>query len=232
MSSNPQIPTPENPGPRVDPGWLLVPGFFVLALVLWLTSSVPEVPTARTPAFDVALLDSGPRREMFTDPPTVRVAGYDQRCNSCHQLFQSNWDGSRELYQHQHITLSHGINDQCVNCHDSEDRDRLVLRDGSTIGFAQSNTLCSQCHGPVTNDWERGIHGKMLGSWDPTSPESRRLNCTECHDPHSPRYDSITPLPGPNTFRMGEPKDDSGHLEQQRDPLKRWAEPATDGGDH
>ena len=43
----------------------------------------------------------------------------------------------------------------------------------------------------------------------------------DCHDPHSPRFGKIEPLPGPNTLRMGEPYHHSSEA-QDRNPLERW----------
>lgn len=86
-------------------GWMLAIGFIVLAIVLWFTSAGTSTPSAATSEFDRVALAIGPRRTMLPDPPSVVIAGYQQRCNACHRLFQSTWDGSRELTQHQHIAL-------------------------------------------------------------------------------------------------------------------------------
>jgi hypothetical protein len=69
--------------------------------------------------------------------------------------------------------------------------------------------LCAQCHGTTYRDWQRGMHGKTMGSWDKSSGKQRRLLCTECHNPHAPAYGRLAPLPGPRTLRMnaGDEKD-------------------------
>lgn len=213
-------------------GWLMGPVFLLLAGAFVVTSARFSPPAAPTPAFDVGLLEPGGRTTGLTDPPTVTIGGFDQRCNACHKLFQSSWDGRRELTQHIHIELSHGINNQCDNCHARDDRERLVLHDGSGVPFTQTATLCAQCHGPVHRDWQRGTHGKTLGSWDPASPDANRMTCTECHDPHSPSYQPIQPLPGPNTLRMGDPAGRTGRHDDNRNPLLRWSNPVHEGGDH
>lgn len=212
--------------------WVMAGGFLGLAAALWLGSGGTQTPGAPTPGVDASLLRAGARRETLGDPPLVNIAGFEQRCNACHKLFRSNWDGKRALTQHQHIALAHGINNQCDNCHAREDRERLVLHDGSQVPFTRTETLCAQCHGPVFRDWERGTHGKMLGSWDPGAASARRLSCAECHDPHAPAFDPIAPLPGPNTLRMGEPGEKDGGHGAERNPLRRWTMPRDKEGGH
>jgi len=101
------------------------------------------------------------------------------------------------------------------------------------VPFSDVQSLCAQCHGPVFRDWERGTHGKTLGAWDLSSPDAHRLTCTECHNPHSPAYEPIEPLPGPNTLRMGEQhKKAHGAHENERNPLRKWVTHNRDGGEH
>ena len=201
-------------------GYLVGPLLVILAIYMWAESKTNEVPSAATPAFDFELLSTGPRRDVLGDPPVTLVAGFKQRCNACHKLFTSTWDGTRALQQHTHIEMGHGINHSCANCHAREDRERLVLHDGTDVAYAEVGTLCRQCHGPVYRDWTRGAHGKTVGSWIPGSADAERLTCTACHDPHSPRYEGIKPLPGPNTLRMGDPSETVRH--QSNNPLRRW----------
>ncbi len=213
-------------------GWLMGIGFLALAVAFLLTSGGTTTPSAPTPEFDAAGLDGGPRRVVLTDPPTSHIGGFDQRCNSCHQLFESGWEGQRPLVQHTHISLAHGINNECNNCHARDDRERLLLHDGSTVPFVKAEMLCAQCHGPVFRDWERGTHGKTLGAWDLSSPEAQRLSCAQCHDPHSPAYGPIAPLPGPNTLRMGDPVVPVGPHQFEHNPLRRWNTDDDEQGEH
>lgn len=37
--------------------------------------------------------------------------------------------------------MNHGMNTRCLNCHDGDDRDKLVLHDGTTGGFAETPAL-------------------------------------------------------------------------------------------
>jgi hypothetical protein len=159
----------------------------------------------------------------MADPPHVMIDGLPQNCNGCHRIFHSASPAGAPLNYHQEIGLFHGLNNRCVNCHDSSDRERLTLRDGTTIPFAETPQLCAQCHGTVYRDWQRGTHGKTLGSWVTNSDAQYRLSCNECHDPHSPKYEPYAPLPGPNTLRMGDQGRDAPHGDHKKEsPLQHW----------
>ncbi len=138
------------------------------------------------------------------------IEGFNRNCMDCHELIDRE-PRSEGLFQHEDVHMEHGLNARCVNCHDPKNRDQLILRDGKTVGFSQSALLCAQCHGTTYRLWDRGVHGKTLGHWDPSKGESRKLFCVECHDPHSPRYAQIKPLPAPNTLRMGKQHEADPH---------------------
>lgn len=209
-------------------GWLLPTGFLALAIVLLVDVRGIEIPLAASTPVDAASLVVGPRREAMQDPAVIAVEGLSQTCSGCHQIFDSSRaagaaSSDRPLSYHQEIQLAHGLNDRCVNCHASEDLQMLTLRDGTLVPFAETPTLCAQCHGTVFRDWQRGTHGKTLGSWITHSKQQRRLSCNECHDPHSPKYPSYVPLPGPNTLRMSPRTPPAGHSAAGRQsPLQRW----------
>lgn len=192
-------------------GWLLPVGFLLVAAALVADPFRAAIPIGAPVAVDRASLVVGPGRTAMTDPPHLTVDGRQQSCNGCHQIFSSEHPAGTVLSYHQEVTLGHGMNDRCVNCHDTEDRERLTLRDGTTVPFAQTPLLCAQCHGTVYRDWQRGTHGKTLGSWMTGSAEQQRLSCNECHNPHAPRFDPIPPLPGPRTLRMGDPHLEAHH---------------------
>jgi len=178
-----------------------------------------EIPAS--PAVDAEDIDPAPLRTPVIVPPRVRIGGVDQKCSDCHALFASLDVTPGDIRQHPHIALNHGRNDRCYNCHAQGDRNRLVLHDGETVDFDHAAELCAQCHGTVFRDWERGMHGKTLGSWVRGSDEQRRLACPECHDPHAPAFGAFVPLPGPHTWRMGHPGE-PGHEASERNPLERW----------
>jgi hypothetical protein len=71
-----------------------------------------------------------------------------------------------------------------------------VLRraSGEPIPFSESYKLCGQCHGPQYRDWQSGVHGKRTGEWD---GQKEYLLCVNCHDPHSPKFKPLVPLPPP-----------------------------------
>jgi len=94
----------------------MAPAFLVLAVGLWFSSQDYEPPGAPTPVFEASLIEPGALRRPLGDPPKALISGFEQRCNSCHDLFESTWDGARPLQQHTHIALSHGINNDCANC--------------------------------------------------------------------------------------------------------------------
>lgn len=181
--------------------WAVGPLFLALAAWFLLIEGdpLPEIP--RTPGVSAERLEPVPRAALMTDPPVIAVGGFEQRCNECHRLFQTPPERIGPLYQHTHIEFNHGLNNRCFNCHDLENRQVLVLRDGRTLPFARSPELCSQCHGTTYRDWQRGMHGKTLGAWRPDDPAMRRLLCVQCHDPHAPAYDPYEPLPAPHTLR-------------------------------
>jgi hypothetical protein len=205
-------------------GYLIALAFFALAAGLWFGSQDTTIPTAPTPPINKAAIARVPLRVAMKDPPMTRIAGFEQRCNACHNLFQSNWDGERPLEQHKQITLSHGLNDRCLNCHSKDDREKLVIYDGTELPFNRVEEMCASCHGPIARDWARGTHGKTMGSWQRDNPAFHRLICTECHDPHHPAYEPIEPMPGPNTLRMGNPKPEEPSHADKKNPLLRWFE--------
>lgn len=205
-------------------GWLIPAGFCCVAVGLLVSSRGVEIGVAPAAAVNPDNLAVGPRRAAMADPPQIEVEGHAQSCNGCHQIFQPAARGERPPSFHTEIELKHGLNDRCLNCHDGRNREMLTLRDGSTVPFAETPQLCAQCHGTVYRDWQRGTHGKTLGSWVTSSPQQRRLSCNECHDPHSPKFESYVPLPGPNTLRMGDQSAHHGHEPTgKQSPLRRRA---------
>ena len=155
--------------------------------------------------FDPAALSTEPLRPAAAEPATIVVGGIRQRCSDCHAIFPSAQISEQTLRQHEHVVLDHGLNDRCLNCHARSDRNSLELHDGRLVPLAEAQELCAKCHGPTFRDWEKGTHGRTNGSWVVGSPAMHRLTCTECHDPHAPAMRRIVPLPGPNTWRMGDP---------------------------
>lgn len=122
-------------------------------------------------------------------------------CFICHAFWvpiPRSTQNSSPRFAHSDVTLDHGSNDRCYNCHMIPDRNKYVADDGSGIPPQTPEQLCKRCHGLIFNDWQSGTHGKWTGSWLPEKlGDQITYTCTECHDPHSPafRYTLIAPPP-------------------------------------
>ena len=196
---------------------------FLACFFLW-GPDYKDIPESRASVVDTAFLSTGPRRKALGDPPILRLSGYDRNCMDCHNLFPPRPTPPVLRWMHEHVLLNHGINDQCRNCHDLENRDRLVLRNNKTIAFPESVKLCAKCHGPTYRDWEKGMHGRSSGYWNQAMGKLVRLDCVECHDPHWPAIPAMLPLrhmPEPHTLRMGEPSEEEHHVTSENDPLRK-----------
>lgn len=118
-------------------------------------------------------------------------------CTSCHDGKSMKLNIKRRELQDMHgdITLNHGPASRwCLDCHDASNRDSLHLASGEKIPFTASYLLCGQCHGDKLRDWRVGVHGKRTGSWN--GPKQYLL-CVNCHNPHTPRFQAIKPMPPP-----------------------------------
>lgn len=121
-------------------------------------------------------------------------------CFICHTAWVGipEPDVVRPRFAHGVIKLDHGANDRCFNCHLIQDRNKYTADDGSGIMPKNVHELCARCHGLVYNDWLEGTHGIRRGKWSPqTQFERKNFVCTECHDPHSPKFEfkEYTPPP-------------------------------------
>lgn len=202
--------------------WSLGPVFGAVAAWLAFASPAPKIPIVETPLILAEHIRWGPWRTPLKDASRAMVDGAPRACSECHKLFTEYSTEGRELLQHQEIKMEHGTNKRCLNCHFGDDRGKLILHDGTLVAFDQASLLCSQCHGTVYRDWQRGMHGKTTGSWDKASGQQHRLECNECHDPHSPAFKPMAPLPGPNTLRMGDQNERGTHVERHQ-PLRTWS---------
>lgn len=209
---------------RGGAGFLTGAGLLLLACWFMWGFDLVDIPTTKAAAVPDGALSNTPRRTILTDPPVIELDGFERSCAECHRYFPARDMAPEQLWKHRHIVLDHGINNQCRNCHFAEDRNRLVLHDGTPIGFGEVVVLCAKCHGPTYRDWERGMHGRTNGFWDSSLGEPRQLACTECHDPHNPRVpamDPLAPLPPPDTIRMGAQKEHGRGKAVEVDPLRR-----------
>ena len=118
-------------------------------------------------------------------------------CTGCHDPNMTVDTERRVLRKaHTNIQLHHDEQHRwCLDCHNADNRDVLRSASGEPIPFSESYRLCGQCHGDKYRDWKAGIHGKRTGQWN---GRKDYLLCVNCHDPHSPRFKPIKPLPPPD----------------------------------
>jgi hypothetical protein len=195
-------------------GLICGPVFFLVAIWFAVGPDLLSMPLNEIKDIDKALISTKPRREILGNPPELFISATDKTCMDCHRImFKPENPKTKGFMQHTHIRLSHAINSSCYDCHDKEERNLLVKRDGSNLTYDKVVQLCRQCHVSIYNAWTYGGHGRTNGYWNPDKGPQLRLECTECHNPHSPRtpaMDPMAPLPGPDTLRMGE-QDPEGH---------------------
>ena len=113
-------------------------------------------------------------------------------CSDCHEDELADPE-RRELDEHDYIELAHG-DLWCLDCHQSDQRDLLHLSDASPVDMEESWRLCTRCHAKRISDWRAGVHGKRTGYW--RGPKEYRT-CVVCHDPHSPLFKPLEPMPPP-----------------------------------
>ncbi len=118
-------------------------------------------------------------------------------CSDCHADMDDNLHKRKLTEEHVKISneFSHAADRQwCFNCHTPKNRDMLHLADGTLIPFTKVELLCGQCHGTIFRDWKAGVHGKRTGQWN---GKKVYRHCTSCHNPHSPKFKKLTPMPPP-----------------------------------
>lgn len=194
--------------------WVLlavIGGFVVLAGAmlgnLWGHTVLP----ARIPLVDPAFLDQTASRKSYADLVREKADLSDFKCYVCHDKKEPpvlKFDDQHNLVipeEHaESIRMGHGShnrNNLCYNCHNESNLLTFSIRDGNELKFAESSKLCGSCHGPNLRDWEAGAHGRTNGHWNRSLGESRRLDCVNCHNPHSPRIPSRHPAPPPHILR-------------------------------
>lgn len=131
-------------------------------------------------------------------------------CITCHGLGLRDYtlaaEGTHGEAVHGDVELHHGAL-TCESCHSPGDRATLRLANGDRVAFADTMTLCAQCHGVQTRDWRRGSHGGMNGYWDLRRGERVRNHCVDCHDPHAPAYKPVRAVfPPRDRYLKSEPE--------------------------
>ncbi len=164
-------------------------------------------PLPKIPLVDPALLSAATPRKSFVDLARERADLSDFDCTGCHETGESKalkFDRAGNVIvpqEHANIVMHHGTqnrNNNCYNCHDEKQRDRLTARDGRLLTFWESPRLCGSCHGTTYRDWENGAHGRTSGYWAKEDGDKSRKVCASCHNPHSPKYAGREPLPMPH----------------------------------
>jgi len=126
-------------------------------------------------------------------------------CMQCHESIPTNPERRPLEGMHSDIVFAHDAEHRwCLDCHDADNRDELRLASGALVPFTESYRLCGQCHGTQFRDWKTGVHGKRTGYWN--GPK-RYLLCVHCHNPHSPRFAALKPLPPPVRPQFLRPED-------------------------
>lgn len=114
------------------------------------------------------------------------------RCSTCHTK-KPMLARNGVLFTHSDVKKNHGRGDNaliCLDCHHEKERDFLADTQGRKIDFDHSYQLCGQCHFRQKRDWLGGAHGKRETYW---AGERVVLNCTSCHNPHSPAFATKMP---------------------------------------
>jgi len=113
----------------------------------------------------------------------------NSNCRQCHSVYERLRIQNLKLpmkKEHQDLKYNHVASPKsCLLCHDENQTNHLVLLNGASVEFKDSVKLCGQCHGLVAMDWKQGLHGKQSGKG---SPDNRKMSCTECHNPHEPKF--------------------------------------------
>ncbi len=132
--------------------------------------------------------------QQFPVPPPPFSEGIFP-CNDCHADMTPNPKRRVLREEHTNIVLNHAQGQRwCLDCHDTNNRNKLRLVSGERIDFTESYRLCGQCHGDKFRDWKVGVHGKRTGYWN---GKKEYLLCAHCHNPHNPRFKPIKPMPPP-----------------------------------
>ena len=146
--------------------------------------------------------DVGSSEQYAVEAPPFTDGIYP--CMDCHVEIESNPERRALVDMHDDIDAIYDHDSEnrwCFSCHDYENRDYLRLANGELLDFRESYLLCGQCHGDKLRDWKEGIHGKRKGMWN---GKKEYLLCVHCHNPHSPKFQTLKPEPPPALQRSYE----------------------------
>jgi hypothetical protein len=212
----PPIPKPPVPKPttvRVSAGELIRSGGDTSGLACYTCHDQANPPVLKFDANHRVIL---PKEHMD-------LIASMKNCDTCHLIKQVkleyDQDGSVIIPKgHESwLVVAHGrnnLNNNCFNCHNPQQLDQLVTRDGTKLRLDEATLLCASCHGTTYRDWQAGVHGRTNGYWDRKLGPITRQECTSCHDPHNPTFPKMIPLPGPHRLHgesTAEPEQESTH---------------------
>ena len=205
---------PPDPGkPRHRSAWVLrglVILFCGLAAAFLFRLWGQQAPLPAIPLVDPSFLDTATVRRSYADLVAAKEDLSDFDCYACHEKNKPpvlRFDAKQNLIippEHSDIVMGHGEhgrNNNCFNCHDETNLEQLQTRDGRVVKFQDTPQLCGSCHGPTFEDWEAGAHGRISGYWDRQLGPYKQQACVNCHNPHSPKFPSRKPAPGPHLLR-------------------------------
>jgi hypothetical protein len=187
----------------------LVVAFLVLSLGFARRHEGPA-PRPDIPLVDLSLIAPTTFRTSLVQLIQMKADLSDFDCYGCHEKGKPptlRFDAKHNIIvpkEHSEVVMAHGQHDRnndCYNCHDERNLLVFQTRDGRELKLEESPPLCGSCHGPTYRDWEAGAHGRTGGYWRAEAGELTRKICVDCHNPHSPKIPTRTPLPGPHPLR-------------------------------
>ena len=174
---------------------VVVTAAFILAA--WYFYTNRSGPAAGQEAFVVKpeYYDTTPVRAVRKRLETEGMA-----CGDCHDPAAGPSAGDPTAAPEVHagkVTLKHGANKRCFNCHNNAKRDFFAADGGGQIPYSKVETLCRRCHGTTYRDWTNGVHGRRNGYWDKSAGTQTPLACIACHNPHDPKFKPMSAAPPP-----------------------------------
>ncbi|MEX2147628.1 MAG: hypothetical protein WED01_11515 [Candidatus Rokuibacteriota bacterium] len=200
-------------------------------------------PKRQTPAEADAALEAlfkGRGRSLADAPKFVVLPRKDSLakypCTKCHDNSFVDRRVRPLVEEHRDLVFEHGGGRfWCYeSCHSERNIDSLVSLRGRPVDYDESYKVCGQCHSQREKDWHFGGHGKRAGAWNVASDipltaaellvtererigtwrdERTRLNCTGCHDAHSPSFKPMKPSAPPSVRPGIAPASPTRHVE-------------------
>lgn len=129
---------------------------------------------------------------FFVASRTSEIVRYP--CSECHTVPLATMSSPDTNLKRAHweVELDHAVEGvmDCQTCHAPNNTDSLVTLGGHAVSFDAAYRICGQCHSSQLKEWVWGAHGKRVGGWAPPRVSN---NCTSCHNPHDPGFDSRFP---------------------------------------